>query len=342
MRYLVHLIILTFLSISCSKKDKFSESAENHFFLENEGAIMPVHVKGNTNSKVFIIVLHGGPGGSAIQGFENTGVFENLESAYGIVYWDQRCAGLSQGNCAPSDLQVNDFVEDIDKLILVLENIYGNDLSLFLLGHSWGATLGLDYLINGEQKSKIKGYVQSNGSHNIPMLFEEQKEMLLFYANQQIGLSNNVDKWQNILNEISDADPTIEADRITILNNTYKTEELFVSVDSVSHSNLPSSLNSLVNGFFPALVNENANSEFTLKLFDYDITNELNKITTPIALYWGKFDLVHPQNMAIDIFSNLNTSDKELYFFTKSFHTPMANENELYQLKVEEFVEIYK
>lgn len=36
------------------------------FYVENNEAQMPVWVRGNENSEVFIIHLHGGPGGSGI------------------------------------------------------------------------------------------------------------------------------------------------------------------------------------------------------------------------------------------------------------------------------------
>lgn len=342
MKYFANITFLILLFSSCTKEDVFSDNASSHFFLKNNNAIMPVEVKGNTNSKVFMIILHGGPGDSGIQGFGDNGVFKKLEEQYAIVYFDQRCAGLSQGNCDPKTLQVSDFVEDIDKLILVLEAIYGTDLSLFLLGHSWGATLGLDYLINGSEKQKIKGFIQSDGSHNIPKLFIEQKDILSFYANQQISLGNNINKWQRILDEITNADPTIEDGRGIILNNTYTTEELFTSVDSVSLSSLSLSFGSYLGGIFQITVNESINSEFVKNLFEYNISNQLNQIETPIALYWGKFDLVHPPNMAMDIFSNLGSTGKEIFFFSKSFHSPMINENELYQTKVKEFIEMYR
>lgn len=343
MKHLVYIIPFILLFHSCSKDKILSDDADYHFFLENEDAIMPVQVKGNTNSRVFIIVLHGGPGDSAIRDFGDNSIFKKLEEQYAIVYFDQRCAGLSQGHCNPDELQVQDFVEDIDKLILVIEDIFGNDLSLFLLGHSWGATLGLDYLVHGTEKNKIKGFVQSDGSHNIPMLFVEQKEILIFYANQQIGLGNNIDEWQIILNEVSNADPAIEDDRIKILTNTYQTEELLMSVDSVQSPTLSgTSTGKFVSGIFPALINSSINTNFTLKLFEYNLTDQLATITTPTALYWGKFDLVHPPNMALDIFSKLGSTEKELFFFSKSFHSPMVNENEYYQDKVQEFVETYQ
>lgn len=123
---------------SCEKEELFSNNTEKHFFLKNKEAIMPVQVKGNTNSKVLIITLHGGPGDSGIRDFGDNGMFKSLEADYAMVYFDQRCAGLSQGNCDSKKLQVSDYVNDIDKLILVLEDMYGAHISIFILGHSWG------------------------------------------------------------------------------------------------------------------------------------------------------------------------------------------------------------
>lgn len=343
MRQFILFILLSLAIASCSKEEVLSDGEINKFFLQNNDAIMPVQVKGNTLSNIFVIVLHGGPGDSGIKDFGDNGVFKSLEIDYNMVYWDQRCAGLSQGNCNPNTLQVSDYVEDMDKLILLLEDLYGSDISLFLLGHSWGGTLGLDYLISGKNKNKIKGFIQSDGSHSIPMLSIQQKNILLHYANQQIDLGNNVEKWQIILNDVVEADVTKKEDRITILNHTYETEELFTSVDSVnSDFTLTLSFGQFLSGTTIATVNGIINHNFVSDLLDYNIADQLDQITTPIAMYWGKFDLVHPPNMAKDIYGKLGSTDKELYFFRKSFHTPMINENELYQSKVKGFIENFK
>lgn len=87
MKYFANITFLILLFSSCTKEDVFSDNASKHFFLKNNNAIMPVEVKGNTNSKVFMIILHGGPGDSGIQGFGDNGVFKKLEEQYAIVYF---------------------------------------------------------------------------------------------------------------------------------------------------------------------------------------------------------------------------------------------------------------
>lgn len=330
------------LSLQSCKKDNLLEiSAEHHFFLENGGAILPVLVQGNTTSNTYIIMLHGGPGDSGINDFGKTGIFSELESDYAMVYYDQRCAGTSQGNCDPQELKVSDFVEDLDKLILTLEHRYGVDSKFFLMGHSWGATLALDYLVHGSQRSKIRACIQSNGSHNIPMLSVQQKESLIHYATQQIALGNETANWQELLNEVQDADPTLEEDRINILQWTYKSEEMLLAVDSVAPAAAISiGLGDVFGNYFSTLTNAAAtDNHFLLDLFSYDISSELNQIETPTALYWGKFDLVHPVAMVEDIYSLIGTTDKEICYFNRSFHTPMSTEQLLYQQKVKTFVD---
>ncbi|MGZ3940304.1 MAG: hypothetical protein ACXVBK_16145, partial [Flavisolibacter sp.] len=57
---LVFCVVLLFGA--CKKKDVgLSNTANEVFWVTNHGADMPVWVKGNTASKVIILVVHGGP-----------------------------------------------------------------------------------------------------------------------------------------------------------------------------------------------------------------------------------------------------------------------------------------
>ena len=74
---------------------------------------MPVIIKGNIDSKVFVVFVHGGPGGNAsLSSF--LPVSKKLEKNYAFAYWDQRGSGLSQGNPDASTFTVDQFVEDLD------------------------------------------------------------------------------------------------------------------------------------------------------------------------------------------------------------------------------------
>lgn len=342
---ILFLIFSLTLFFSCTKEEVLSDETVHHFFLQNDQSIMPIVVKGNTNAKVFCIVLHGGPGDSGTEGFGYGDVFKTIESDFAMVYYDQRCAGLSQGNCHAKELEVSDFVADLDQLIVLLNDKYGDDISLFLLGHSWGATLGIDYLINGQYKADIKGMIQSDGSHNIPLLSIEQKKFLQHYGNQQIEFGNNTIKWQEILNIVESADILSIEGRLAILFETERALDLFTNVDSVKTSTLQSNrIIPVVANLFITTTNSSISSNlpFYEKLMAYDVSQELKSIQNPVALYWGRFDAIHPPAMAHDLFNKLGSTEKELHFFEQSHHSPMAQENQAYQSKVIEFINKYK
>ena len=84
---------------------------ENYFWVERNNARMPVWVRGNIDSGIFVVFNHGGPGscGTAESIFEvnpANGKFDHasplqvLENDYAVVYWDQRHSGMSTGNGA--------------------------------------------------------------------------------------------------------------------------------------------------------------------------------------------------------------------------------------------------
>ena len=68
----------------------------DYFFLERDGAVMPIWVRGNVDSRTLLLMVHGGPGDSA-QWYIESQAFKALEARYGVAYWDQRGAGTSQG-----------------------------------------------------------------------------------------------------------------------------------------------------------------------------------------------------------------------------------------------------
>ena len=197
-----HLFLLTLSLIlggsSCQKEVLITTNAAHQFFLESEGAFLPIFVEGNTASKTFVIFLHGGPGGSAIN-YNDYDLFDEIEQEYAIVYWDQRCAGSAQGNCQKSSLTIAAHVKDTELLISLLQQRYGNDSSFFLMGHSWGGTLALSYLLKGNNQDNIRACIIVDGIPNFTNYHEKAGGLINHYGNQQIGLGNNTAKWEMLL-----------------------------------------------------------------------------------------------------------------------------------------------
>lgn len=340
-------IIISIILLSACQNESFemSERTESHFFLENRNAIMPIIVRGNTLSNSFCLVLHGGPGDSAIQSFHATNTFKQVEEEFAMVYFDQRGSGLSQGNIDAKALEIEYFVEDIDKIIELLRHQYNEDISIFILGHSWGATLALEYLLNGQYKTEVAGCIQSNGSHSIPLASTKGQEMILEYAKTQIELDNSVATWTEIKNIVEPLDPTQFFERIQIVEQGYKTLKPLL-IDDIVNKVTAKMENQLVNISNTFITSHNTllnnNIPFYEKLMVYDITEDLIDIETPIGFYWGRHDLAIASSIAKDIFDGVGSENKELVYFERSHHAPMMHENDLYQEKMIEFIAKYE
>ncbi|MBK9352607.1 MAG: hypothetical protein IPN09_01115 [Bacteroidetes bacterium] len=68
-----------FLLVACSKKEDIPEgSIDEYYFVKTDGAVLPVRITGKENSFGYLIMTHGGPGGTA-QLFRNSIGVHDLE-----------------------------------------------------------------------------------------------------------------------------------------------------------------------------------------------------------------------------------------------------------------------
>jgi len=58
-----------------------------------------------------------------------------------LVYWDQRYSGMTQGHYDRSTMTPDQFIEDTEKIVETLQSQYPGK-KLFMIGHSWGGTIG--------------------------------------------------------------------------------------------------------------------------------------------------------------------------------------------------------
>ena len=109
-----------------------------------------VMIRGENVSNPPLILLHGGPG------MPETAFFRYfnapLESAFTVVYWDQRGAGRSfHRRIPPSTMTVEQFVADLDELVDEVRTRLGKT-KVVILGHSWGSALGPLYAARFPEK----------------------------------------------------------------------------------------------------------------------------------------------------------------------------------------------
>lgn len=342
MRNLV-IIFLALLAVGCGRQE-IKKNLDETVWVRNQGADMPVYVHGNVDSKVIMLVVHGGPGGNGPE-YRSGSYAEDLESKYAVAYWDQRGQGMSQGKFSDDDITIETMVEDLRAVILVLKDKYEGS-KVFVYGHSWGGTLTAKYMVTEDYQTLAAGWIESNGAHDIPKLNKDAIAMFKMVSTAQIAAGNNVSNWQETLDWANG----IDVDNITddiggeINSRGQKTDE-WLEEDGVVNAGdqggiQASSLRGHTNPVSSSLSGNYTSGQLvTSGIEKVALTSELNKVTIPSLFLWGRYDFIVPPSLGEDAFREVSSADKELFIFEKSGHSPMNNEWEAYNAAIVQFIE---
>lgn len=334
-------IIIMVLSIfSCSKEESDISDLQETIYVRHKNADMPAYIYGNGSEKVFLIILHGGPGGNGLSYRINT-IRTEIEKNNAVVYFDQRGSGNSQGNYSEEDLSVDLMAEDVLALAKVIKTKYGDDSKLFLMGHSWGGTLGPAALLKNQDD--FAGWIDVDGTHDPKGLYDNYRVILKENAEEQIALGNSVDHWNEVLDKIQNTSQKYDTDDFFTLNRAALNAENHLEEDKVINEGKTSFSNDTP-GHNPFTFLWNSNGITNILAYKKGLwekvtyTDRLHEITIPSLILWGKYDLVVPTVYAQEAFDNLGSNDKEIYIFEKSAHSPMVNEPDLFADKVISFI----
>jgi pimeloyl-ACP methyl ester carboxylesterase len=335
-------VLISVITFSCSKQNT---DTKERFYFRNDGADIAVQIDGNIGSKTFILVLHGGPGGGSAA--YNAGYYsDELEKKYAMVYMDQRGNGASQGSYDKSDLTLVQNSKDVYALTLFLKQKYGKDVSIFLMGHSWGGITSAHALIDTEIQSELKGWIEVDGAHDFPMNDVEAVKLFLKIGTEQILLSKNIDFWQPIIDKVilMDTNNITSDDQGFLNSNGFKAESKLDEIVSGIAGSGPAYglVNSPDFSLATYLSNQSVNPPLNEDSQKTPLTDQLYKIKIPSQFLWGKYDFVVPPAIGVSGFNNVGAMHKELIIFEHSGHSPMSNEPEKFVNSVVNFIELYK
>jgi pimeloyl-ACP methyl ester carboxylesterase len=311
---------------------------------------MPAYIYGNASDKIFIILLHGGPGNNALD-FRTSRSAKELEEKYAIVYWQQRGQGSSEGHFDADDITIDLMTEDLNAVLKVLKYKYGNESRFFLMGHSWGGELGTAFLIKDDNQLQINGWIEVDGAHDIPKINIEAIKMLINVGNEQIELNNNSEKWQDILDYVMQIDTNnINNETGREINRQSHQAERYLLNDNFIQKPEGKTMQDIaimyqqdwLTGIISACYTYVYNSKFYNEIETTSLTGELNKISIPCLFLWGKYDFVVPSQLGVDAYNLVNTTDKKVVIFEKSGHFPMENQADEFVDNVVTFIESYK
>ena len=166
---------LSVFGINCGERNS---SNKTDYFATHENGVQAGNVKmiaiesmgkkfnvwtkrvGN-NPKVKILLLHGGPGATHdyFQSFENFLPQEGFE----FIYYDQLGSGNSDNPDDTAYWDLDRFVEEVEQVRLALGLGKNN---FYLLGHSWGGILAMQYAL--KYQDNLKGLIVSNMMSSCP------------------------------------------------------------------------------------------------------------------------------------------------------------------------------
>lgn len=340
-------IITTLLLVigmwSCSKEEIDLNNLDETIYVRHKKADMPAYIYGNGSEKVFLVILHGGPGGHGLQ-YRSRSFRDEIEKNNAVVYFDQRGSGNSQGSYSEEDLSVDLMAEDVLALAKVIKARYGNDSKLFLMGHSWGGALGPAALI--KDQGDFTAWIDVDGAHDPKGSYNNYKVVLKEMADTQIVLGNSVDYWQNVNTIVQSVGVEYNTDDFFKLNGAALAGEEKLAEDGfINNEEADFGGNPQLN-FITVKWNSNGMTQllaYKKGLWrDVSFTNRLSEITIPSLVLFGKHDIVVPALYAQEAFDNLGSADKEIFIFENSAHSPMTSEPDLFVDKVIDFINQHK
>ncbi len=289
-----HLLAL-FLLI-CMVSCKQNESAANDYFKSDvagikNGGVQVLTVdspKGRlkiwtkrigNNPKIKLLLLSGGPGIS----HEYFECMESFLPAEGIefIYYDQSGTGLSDN---PNDTAMWDLPRYVEEVEQVRKALGLNKDNFYLLGHSWGGILAMQYAL--KYQDNLKGLVISNMMASCPKYGDYSKVLEKQMDPQVLKTIKDIEAKKDYSN------PQYMA---LLMDNFYNQHILRQPV-----ANWPEPVNRAMGKLNSSLyITMQGPSELGIsgKLTDWDVSEELPKLTVPTLVIGAKHDTMDPEYM---------------------------------------------
>ena len=232
------------------------------------------------NPRMKVLLLHGGPGAT----HEYFEAFDSYLPAAGIeyYYYDQLGSYYSDQPNEPDLWEIPRFVEEVEQVRQAL----GLDRSNFyLLGHSWGGVLAIEYALKYGQN--LKGLIISDMMSSIPK-YNEYAQKVLMPAMDQTALAE--------IKRLEETGQTENPRYMELLMPHHYEKHLL----RMPAAQWPEPVNRTFKHINPAIyVPMQGPSELGAsgKLLHWDRSADLGKITAPTLVIGARYDTMDPQYM---------------------------------------------
>lgn len=334
---IIPLVFTALLLTSCNKEDhsKKENTTENTYLKDTTKGIKTGGVKvveittpkgkfkvwtktvGN-NPKIKVLLLNGGPGATHEY-------FECLESFFpqeGIefIYYDQLGTGNSDIPNDPALWDVSRFVDEIEQVRVALHLDKDN---FYLLGHSWGGILAAEYALKHQQH--LKGLIISNMMMSAIDYSDYSKNVLAKQMDPKVlAQLREIEKNKDFKNPkyMELLIPNFYAKHVIRMDINSWPEPLSRSFGKINES---------------LYVTMQGPSEFGLsgKLENWDVKNQLSKITVPTLSIGAKYDTMDPEHMK---WISTEVKNGTYLYCDKGSHMSMYDDQETYMNGLIKFI----
>lgn len=284
-----------------------------------------ISVRGRDRTNPAILVLHGGPGFPELPlAWWNT---RDLEEYFTVVHWDQRGSGKTYltndpDRVAPT-MNARYFISDTAEVVDWIRSELGQE-KIFLLGHSWGSYIGLEYALRAP--SRLHAYIGVGQATNTP----ESERRGYAYAMEQALRTGNQKAVSELRSIVPYAAPgeKIPLEDIMIQR---RWSDWFGGVMAYRRSQT----NGIANILTPDYSMKDAeriyegngySQEFLFgEVIDMDMSH-VTKIECPIVLLEGRHDRTVNSQVAFEWFQKLEAPSKQFVWFEHSGHEVMSEE----------------
>ncbi|KAA2240070.1 alpha/beta fold hydrolase [Chitinophaga agrisoli] len=232
------------------------------------------------NPKMKVLLLSGGPGASNeyMQCFESFLPKEGIE----MIYYDQLGCGNSDN---PKDTALWDLPRYVDEVEQVRQALHLDKDNFFLLGHSWGGVLAMEYAL--KYQDHLKGLIISNMMASGPDYDKYAKDVLAKTMDPKV-----LDTIQQIEAKGDFENPKYME---LLMPNFYAQHILRLPLAS-----WPDPVTRAFSKMNQSLyVTMQGPSEFGIsgKLEHWDVKERLKTISIPTLTIGGKYDTMDPEHM---------------------------------------------
>jgi len=263
-----------------------------------------------SNPRIKLLLLHGGPGGT----HEYFEAFADHLPDAGVeyYYYDQLGSFYSDQPDDGELWEIPRFVEEVEQVRTALAL---DESNFFLLGHSWGGILALEYALKYQQH--LKGLIISNMMASIPAYNEYASEVIMPALDQEA------------LAEIKRLEALKKYDDPRYM-------ELLVAHHYTRHvlrmpvEQWPEPVNRMFEHLNQAVyIPMQGPSELGAsgKLVDWDRTADLEKITVPTLVIGAQHDTMNPAHME---WMSQQVSNGRYLFCPDGSHLSMYDDQQTY------------